>query len=327
VKRRWFFALASLVALGCLFLPGTVRANTAPDVLAHYTIAITPQADGTLVMDYTLDGYRAGSDWPSNEPYLQIGVPNGSFSITDWGSNGTANVSGVEPVDSNGSFVQFNFASLPRTGDVFGLHFTISQGQMANPDTSNSLVTFNFIPAGWTFPITVNELTVTWANPSTPSLLKSVQPAPGQGSNVMTWNWRSPAIDSSGMFSSNAVELAYDSSAFALSDAAIAQTGSNNGPSGGLGGYIIVLFLIAGLIALANKLMAGDSYEGGAGIRPGQAGYMGYRGGCACACAGCACACACACAGGGKVGCSRKAIGIACLPNAIRTMSEEGRLA
>ena len=205
---RWPLALAA-VLLGSLLAPPAARAEVPPDVLDSYSIAITPQSDGMLTMNYTLAGYHVMSDWPSSEPYLQVGVPNGNFSITNSGSgNGIVDVSNVEAAYSSaGSFVQFDFGTLPRTGDVFDLHFTVSQGQMAYPDPSNSEVTFKFIPAAWTFPITVRQLAVSWANPSSPSLLKLVQPAPTNGDTAMTWQWDSPAI-SSGMFEDDSVELA-----------------------------------------------------------------------------------------------------------------------
>jgi len=340
--RRWLWALAgALVLLGSLLTPLAARADVAPDVLDSYSIAITPQADGMLSMDYTLTGYHVMSDWPSNEPYLQIGVPNESFSITNASYGGEIAVSNVRAVDGGGSFVEFDFGTLPRTGDVFDLHFTITQGAMAYPDTSNNEVTFGFIPSGWTFPITVEQLTVSWASPSNPSLLKLVQPSPTNGVMAMTWLWDSPAVNSYGMFEVASVELAYDQSAFTLSDAATAHSagdngdysGGNSGDSGSSGSgsapgtVIFVIFVIFVFAAAAATNRAGDNYNGGPGIHPGGRGFIGGGfGGGGCACAGCACACACACAGGGRVGCSRKAIGIECLPRIIRTMTKSDEI-
>ena len=50
MKRRGFFALAVLVVLGFVLSPRPSMASTPPDFLAHYTVAITPQSDGMLVM-------------------------------------------------------------------------------------------------------------------------------------------------------------------------------------------------------------------------------------------------------------------------------------
>ena len=330
---RGLSVLATALVIAGLLAPATVRADVAPDGLDSYTIAITPQSDGMLTMDYTLNGYHAMSDWPANEPYLQVGVPNGSFTIDTSGFSGQVAVSNVEVVDNGGSFVQFDFGTLPRTGDVFNLSFSITQGAMAYPDTGNGEVTYEFMPAAWTFPITVSQLTVLWTNPSDPSLLKFAQPAPTYGGEAMSWQWQHPSIDGSGMFGDDEISLAYDQSAFTLSDAATAQTDSGNGgfSSGGssgstsmVGGFLVVVVFL-GIVWTLSWVVSGDNYRGGPGVRPVRAGFFGGGfggGGCACACAGCACACACA--GGGRVGCSRKAIGIACLTKVIRSMTKNG---
>jgi hypothetical protein len=315
--------LVALALFGNLLLPLAANASAPADVLDAYTIAVTPQTDGLLTMDYTLSGYHNMSDWPTNQPYLQIGVPNSHFSITSWSSpDGSANISQVEAVNHNGSFAQFDFASLPQKGAVFNLHFTISQGQMAYPDAAKNEVTFKFIPAAWTFPINVRQLTVTWANPSDPALLKFVDPAPANG-EVMTWGWTNPAINSSGMFGDDAINLAYDQSAFTLSADATAT--SNNGNGGGDSGLIATWVIV--IIGIAVALFVGffallfysDDYSNGSSTGGGARYYGGAVHSCACA----GCACACACAGGGKVGCSRKAIGLACLPKVVQAMTEK----
>lgn len=329
-RRPFALALtAALALLAGLLLAPAAKAELPPDILDSYTIAVTPQADGMLSIEYTLIGYHAMSDWPSDQPYLQIGVPNGSFAITsfEWKS---ADVSSVEPVSSNGSFVQFDFGTLPKNGDVFDLRFTINQGRMAYQDPAGDAVTFKFIPAGWTFPITVHRLEVSWANPSDPAALNLVRPSPTHGEKAMTWQWTDPALDSFGMFADCTVELSYSSLAFTLSDWAIGQADNGDGGSGGGsdtgsgsdGGDGWVAILIAAVVAVVGifGVASGDGYNSGSGLHSGSSGFSGGHSSCACACAGCACACACA--GGGKVGCSRKAIGVACLPRVIRSMTD-----
>ena len=337
--RRHLLAPAAIVLLGLAIAPAPARA-VVPDALDTYRIDVTPQSDGMLAMSYTLTNYHVMSDWPSDQPYLQIGVPNTNFSITSWGGSGTVDVSKTEALNSWGSWVQFDFGTLPKTGDVFSLHFTINQGGMAYQDTASNDVDYNFIPSGWNFPITVSQLVVTWANPVTPSQLKVAQPEPTNGDIAMTWQWSNPTSNSSGMFTVNSVQLTYDASAFTLSDAAIAASDygnggyANNGNSGtdygdngsGSGGdftgVVIFIFVVIVVISWIYQY-ANDGYRGGPGyggrvfIHGGLGGGGGGGSHCACACAGCACACACACAGGGRVGCSRKAIGIECLSRAI----------
>ncbi len=144
-------------------------------------------------------------------------------------------------------------------------------------------------------------------------------PAPTYGDTGMTWHC------------DEYVEVVYDASAFGLSEEATAQSQGGNGGGSGSGSgsgsgdgafpLIIALFLMGGVgVASVYRWAAGgDGYSGGSGF---HGGFAGGGGGHSCACAGCACACACACAGGGRVGCSRKAIGIACLPEVIRSLAK-----
>ncbi len=342
VSLIFILAFASLMSLAPIT---KVAADTAPDELASYTINIVPQADGTLQMSYMLKNYCAKSDWPGNLPYLQVGVPNENFTISDFGpKDGKNKVVNAESITSGGSWVQLDFDqnNLPKNGDCFDLYFSIVQNNMAWTDTANNQTTFNFIPAAWTFPIKVNTLTVTWALPADKSLLKVTEPSPtSSDATNMIWTWTSPAIDSTGMFHDYNVKLAYDPSAFQLSDAAKASSDSGNGGSGGseAGGLslfvivVIIIVVVVILIVVVAMISSDGGYGGGGGGiflggggggdgggHSGGGGLGGGGGGYSCACAGCACACACA--GGGRVGCSRKAIGLQCLTQAI----EEGKV-
>jgi len=325
-KRR-LLVLAAAVCFGFgLAGPATTTADVPPDILDSYDISIAPLPDGMLQIDYRLTGYHAASDWPSDQPYLQIGVPNGYFTIDSSSSNGVA-VSSVSAETGYPSLVQLNFSSLPRTGDTFDLHFTINQGHMAYSNGSET--SFEFIPSGWTFPITVKRMTVTWTNPSGTSPVWT-QPQPTMDGNTMSWTWDGPKSDGSGMYSGNAINIAYSASAFSVTGDTQAQDETSSNPSGSGGGvdsvFQVLIFIVFAGGIIWSWISKTDGYGGGPGIHAGRiggfrGGGFGGGGGCACACAGCACACACACAGGGKVGCSRKAIGIACLPKVLRKTS------
>lgn len=337
--KRLFFVLAALMLLGSLFAPTSVNAQTSPDELANYTITITPQPDGTLIMNYQLQGYCAKSDWPSEYPYLQVGVPNSNFTITDWSPKGSF-VTDVKPVNSGGSFAQFDFGQLPKNGDCFDLSVTTTQGKMAFPTTDGTNeVTFKFVPSGWTFPIKVASLTVMWIKPSDPALLKMTEPGPKNvDGDMMVWQWSSPIMASNGMFNDYAVKFVYNQSAFTLSEEATTSSESGNGGSGPDAGTVllIIVIIIVAIIVIAfvldwltdGELIGingggdGGGYYGGGGLGGGRSGGGGGGGGgrgYSCACA--SCACACACAGGGRVGCSRKGIGIRCLPQVIQKVT------
>lgn len=342
--RSWLKFVLALAFLAVLVVPNVaVLAEDPPDQLESYTISVIPQQDGSLIMDYKLDNYCVAIDaWPTDEPYLQIGVPNSNFTITEWGpKEGPNKVINAEVVNNGGSFVQLDFdkSGLPKKGDCFDLNFSIVQNHMAYPDPENSNITFKFIPAGWTFPIQVKTLTLVWALPVDTSLIKLTDPAPtASGSGSMVWQWNNPSMDAAGMFSAASIKLAYDKSTFTLSDAAKTNNDGANGGSPDLATiclWVIVVIVIIVLVlwifgAIIESIDSGDSLgtsfvtvagntidaideisnAGGSG------GSGGHSSGCACA----GCACACACAGGGRVGCSRKAIGIACLDDAIEEM-------
>jgi len=331
-KLKRFFAVGLLMVVGFLAIT-PARAETPPDILDSHTIAIAPQADGTLVMTYTLSGYCVKSDWPSDEPYLQIGVPNSKFTITDWYAEGVT-VTKPESITIGGSFVQMDFKPLPKNGDCFNLRFTITQNKMAYPDPQNGNVTFKFIPAGWNFPIKVNTLTVIWNGPTDPVMLKLTEPKPmGTDGTNMIWMWSNPPMNSAGMFNDATIKLAYDKAAFALSDAATSKQEGGGESFNWKCCWTVFWIVIAILVLIFIIAWFSEAYESGDGFGPafvttmdnvgevlsdlssagGSGGSSGHSSSCACA----GCACACACAGGGRVGCSRKAIGVACLKQVI----------
>lgn len=344
--RIILIVVLAFTALLSLSKTTKVLADAPPDVLDSYAISVVPQQDGTLVMNYALQNYCTASDWPSDQPYLQIGVPNDNFSINDWGpkdgTNGKNKVIGAEAV--SGSLVQLNFDpnNLPKNGDCFNLNFSIVQNKMAYPDPNNGNVTFEFFAAGWKFPIQVKVLTLNWAFPKDPTLVKLTDPAPtGKDTVNMTWQWQSPSMDASNMFSSATVKLAYDKSAFTLSDAATTTSNSANGgvPSD-LGticfwAIVIVIVVILVLLVIAAFARSIDSGDGlgtafvsvvsdvaeAVSSAGGEGGSSGNSSGCA---SMSSCACACACAAGGKVGCMLKMLGIkmGCLKKVIEEMTK-----
>lgn len=226
------FGLAVL-SLGLLCAPLTVvAADIPPDQLESYTISVTPQADGSLVMSYALYNYCAKSDWPSDIPYLQVGVPNGNFIISEFGpKDGVIKVVNAEKIVSGGTFVQLDFdaSNLPKDGDCFNLNFSIVQGRMAYSSPESGDITFELIPAGWDFPIQVKTLTLNWATAPDIALIKLTDPAPAATDSVnMVWQWNNPQSDASGMFRGATIKLVYGNEAFTLpADTPTAQ--SNNG--------------------------------------------------------------------------------------------------
>jgi hypothetical protein len=236
----------------------------------------------------------------------------------------------------------FDSSKLPKKGTCLNVNFTINQEKMAYPDPENGNITFKFIPSGWEFPTQVKTLIVAWAMPSDQTLLKYIEPKPGASDGVFyIWQYQNPVENASDMFVDATVKLAYDKSAFTLSEAA-----TSNQEGGGEAFnwqccwtifWIIVIILVIWFIVAVVY----EAYDSGDGIGPsvvvvldhaGEAasdfisavgdagGSSGHGSGCA---GGGGCACACACAGGGRAGCSRKSFGVSKLSNIIKEMSKE----
>lgn len=385
------YVYMTIILIGAVFAPvQIVRADVPPDQLESYTVSVSPQTDGSLIMNYALDNYCARSDWPTDIPYLQVGVPNGNFVLMEgWGPKDGANrVVKAEPINNGyGSFVQLDFdqGNLPKNGDCFNLNFSVTQSHMAYPDPVNGNVTFELIPAGWDFPIQVKTLILNWALPIDPALVKLTDPAPmTKDLTFMTWQWTDPQMDASSMFRGATIKLAYDKSAFTLPVEVQAPESVNTDDESGaisinpIAILFIVLILVVLVIGLGLLLNWGGSGLGSSGFGGNDSNYVptppkprrfstdrhesekprrreksgpsyspsrrsesppyspppkrpdppsssgGGFGGSSGHSSGCvsmpSCACACACAGGGRVGCSRKGIGIKCLGDAIASI-------
>src|SRR3990170_4064505 len=112
VRVFFVFILAAL-----LLAPTAVVLAADPDVIGEYSVTVSPQADGTLKMSYQFTNYCATTDFPSNSAFLEVGVPNRHFTITDIGPKDW--VTGASPKTSGGSWVHLDFIRLPKKGDCF----------------------------------------------------------------------------------------------------------------------------------------------------------------------------------------------------------------
>lgn len=338
-----FLVLAFFLLGGLLMTTATkVAADPPPDILDAFAITVFPQTDGMLNMTYLLKNYCTKSDWPSDQPYLQIGIPNENFTLVENSilAKGVAFTKPETIKEIGATFVQLDFdeAKLPKKDDCFDLGFSIVQGKMAFPDPQDAThVTFKYIPPSWDFDIQVKKLIVTWALPADPSLVKLADPKPVMDAMNMTWSWDNPSKDSNNMYDVATIKLAYDKSAFTLSDAATTDTEPYTLSLSGFWGstccwvifwILLVILVIWILAAWARSADSGDgfgtSFVGVAGDFADAVVEAGGSGGSSGGSSGCAsgCACACACAGGGKVGCMLKYIGIkmGCLQKVIEEM-------
>ncbi len=337
---RWLGLLVLLLAFAALLPPRALADQ--PDVIGQYSVHITPRDDGTLVMEYRLSNYCAATDFPSDKPYLQVGVPNRNFDLVDWGPKSAPNsqtkiwVTSANADQGVNSQVQLNFNQQPRAGDCWDLNFTIDQREMAYAQGSDE-VGFQFTP-GWFDFAKINTLTITWDLPGDPSLVHKTDPAPTNNQNQAVWTNTNMAPNDK-----FTVTITYAKSAFPnLVAAGLPSSPSTpSNPPSSTGGtrincafclviLIIILFFVLPLYFRRNASdggygsVLGSPFFGGYGSGGhgsgdsssshsdrsggGGGGFAGRGSSCACGCA--SCACACACAGGGRAGCTRKGFDI-----------------
>ncbi len=322
---KWVFSLGLLLALATL-LPQSASADQ-PDVIGRYAVHVMPQDDGTLMIEYRFSNYCATTDFPSDKPYLQVGVPNRNFDLVDWGPKSAPNsqtkvwVTSARPLQGVTSQVQLDFNKQPLAGECWDLYFTIKQAQMAYTQGSNE-VSFQFTP-GWFDFARIDTLAITWDLPDDLSLVHKTQPAPTNGQKQAIWTNTNMAPNDK-----FTVTITYARSAFPnLAAGSLPSSPSN--PAGSTGEadnswviWVIVLIIIFLIVVLPmvrrvasdggyGSMPGGVFYEGGGGsfgggsssrLGGGGGGFAGRGSSCACA----SCACACACAGGGRAGCARK---------------------
>jgi hypothetical protein len=369
MKRRTVFYLVWVCLLIAWPTLPSARALAAgpPDEIGEYQVAVTPEADGTLLMHYNFSNYCARTDFPSDTQYLEVGVPNGDFTIVDYGPKDW--VTGAQARTSDGSWVRLNFARLPKTNDCFNAGFTIRQRAMAYAQGND--VSFQFTP-GWFDFATIKKLTITWTLPGNAALVRSLEPQPATTDDSQAvWRTGNLAPNQQYPLSLLIGRAAYPRFTGSPSTTTRSESpigvGGDSGPlnvatwlvlsalgvvvliyganykhystkygfvgamgqsltaGGGLYRYpgraldlVDHVLLFLGLIVHAFGTVIGDilvaSMDGYDSNSTGNRGSSTYRSSsssrssCAHSCA-CARSCACACAGGGRVGCSRKAIG------------------
>ena len=321
---KWFLSLGLLFALATL-LPSSAKADQ-PDVIGQYTVHVMPQDDGTLVMEYRFSNYCATTDFPIDQTYLQVGVPNRNFDLVDWGPKSAPDsqtkvwVTSARSLQGVTSQVQLNFNKQPLVGECWELYFTIKQSQMAYGQGSDE-VTFQFTP-GWFDFAKINALTVTWDLPSDQSLLHKVDPAATSGQNQAVWTETNLAPNQKFTVTITYAKLALPSLVAMPESQPNPPSSSASQDNSAFLCWIVLAVILLVIAARVFRLWGSDGGYGsgwggafyggsgggllgsGGGSRSGGGGG-GFAGrGSSCACA--SCACACACAGGGRAGCTRK---------------------
>lgn len=301
-------------------VPVTVAAGP-PDTINLYQVTVTPEQDGSLVMKYEFD-YLATTDFPQDSAFLEVGVPNKDFTLTEFGPKPFVKKAFTQT--SGVSQVRLEFDHLPRKGENFKLNFSIKQGSMAYALGDN--VTFTFIP-GWFSFAEIKLLRIVWKLPTDASLIGKLSPPPTkQSEGQAIWETTNLAPNAKFPVTIYVAKKAFDS--LKAIEAPLQPT-PGNPPSSSSGSiqwgeilfwaFVIVLVLII-VIALLAAIGGGGGYSGSIGGHTGGSsifgdvasgiadtvfgggggGFSGGGGGSS------GCACACACAGGGRAGCSKR---------------------
>lgn len=314
--------ILALVMSLILTVAPVALAQTPPDVIKEYVVSIEPQTDGALKMKYDFN-YCATTDFPANSGYLEVGVPNSNFSLTDYGPKDW--VTSAAAKNGSTSQVHLDFAHVPKAGECFSFSFAILQKGMAYP--SGTGVSFVFTP-GWFDFAKIEKLSVRWQLPKDISLVKGFDPAPKtQAGGLAVWEAENLAPNQK-----FTVKITVDKTVFPQ---LVVQPTQAPATSGGEGGgsidpallCLIVIIVVVVVLAIAWAAYSLDSGSGGSyssggyiggysssshsssgssssGRSGGGSGSFGGRGS-SCACVS-SCACACACAGGGRAGCTEK---------------------
>ena len=117
--KKVFLTLTALI-LVFLFIPARVFADTGTYKINNYTVTLTPQSDGSVNISY----YQQWTVLSGNIPWITVGLPNTSYTITDSGNN----VSDIR--DDSGSGWDGVYISLDKTyysNQSFAVSFTVNE--------------------------------------------------------------------------------------------------------------------------------------------------------------------------------------------------------
>jgi hypothetical protein len=314
IKRK-VSQLILLVAVMTLLASNIAAAATPPDVIHEMAVTITPQADGSLRIDYAMD-YEATTDFPADIQYLEVGVPNSNFRLERYSPPDL--ISGGYEKKGGVSQVHLDFIKLPKAGDRFKLDFTIIQDSMIY-EAGNEVV-FQFRPGWFDFAV-IEVLKVTIDTSSLWGVTLKPKPDELDGSRAVWITRNMKANQQAEMITVTCARSSYPNlKSSSIRTASSAGSGDSSETSSILLilGFIILLFVLS-ILAKSRSYRRGRYGGGYRRHHPihhhthhhtfvrGGSGRGGGGGGCAHACA-----CACACAGGGRVGCSERGYDVTC---------------
>jgi hypothetical protein len=174
--KKVFLTLTALI-LVFLFIPARVFADTGTYKINNYTVTLTPQSDGSVNISY----YQQWTVLSGNIPWITVGLPNTSYTITDSGNN----VSDIR--DDSGSGWDGVYISLDKTyysNQSFAVSFTVNERGVLSESSGSWGINFT---AGWYDNAAIDKMDIDLVSPISPSEY-TFNPAPtGIAGNTVIW--------------------------------------------------------------------------------------------------------------------------------------------
>ena len=174
--KKLLLLLLAIVTL-FLFIPAQLLADTGTYKIDNYTVTLTPQSDGTVDISY----YQQWTCLSGNIPWITVGLPNTSYTITGSGDN----VRSIR--DDSGSGWDGVYIGLDRTyyaNQSFIVSFTVNQRNLLTESTGSWGI--NFTP-GWYDSANIGKMDIILVSPIGPSEYTfNLAPSSVTG-NTMTW--------------------------------------------------------------------------------------------------------------------------------------------
>ncbi len=236
---------ALAIILVFLFVPGRVLADTGTYKIDDYTITLTPQSDGSVDIAY----YQQWTVLSGNIPWITIGLPNTSYTITASGNN-AANIR-----DDSGSGWDGVYIGLDKTyypNQSFTVSFMVNDRNLLTESAGNWNI--NFTP-GWYENAIIGTLDINLVSPINPYEY-TFNPAPSSIiGNTITWE----QTNLPGGYQFN-VSLSSTDRSFISEDAMPAQTTnytsttSSNQTAGFISLAIIIFFVLILVLVIRNAV-------------------------------------------------------------------------
>ncbi len=302
---------AALVAQIVLILFAVLYTPTPQDRIEQYELTATPNADGTLDLEYRF--VWTALDQSEDLTWIEIGMPNKHFDFLE----ASPNITSYEKyVDEDYVSARLYLDRPYKGGETLTLSFRVRQRDMLCHDDTGAYF-YELVP-GWFNATPVEHYRFTWKGAISPSATN----APSIENGASVWEGSMPC----GSYVS--MQVQYPADAFYAVSTVKYEQFDGSGVADELKGdklgaiFFVAVFCILLLVFQIYIIDSVVSYHRGRGFLKGYGHHVhiygrsnpkyeaernkhsnsgGRAGG-----GGCACACACACAGGGRAGCSQK---------------------